>query len=119
MYYEEMTREELEVAVVAETEQRGRANTMPDKSYQHNSPFGGFKVRRSATGFVVERWSRVEGEITDSRVLVAFPVAVGGAIYTTDSDLGAAHNQYMTVADVIADISRHTGRTLRRGFKVR
>ncbi|HHY44802.1 MAG TPA: helix-turn-helix domain-containing protein [Firmicutes bacterium] len=88
--------------------------------YERKDEWGGYVVRKSQKGFVVEWWTARQGETTDAKYLVEY-----GDGYGPDTDLTSKHNELMLVGDylyaVATDpaIGRVRVRTLRKGRIVR
>lgn len=88
--------------------------------YERKDEWGGYTVRKSEKGFVVEWWSARQGDITGAKYLVEY-----GDGYGPETDLGSRHNELMTVGDYIyactedLAIARVKVRCLRKGRIVR
>jgi hypothetical protein len=91
-----------------------------EQPYERKDEWGGYTVRKSEKGFIVEWWTARQGETTDTRYLVGY-----GDGYGPETDLGSRHNELMTVGDYIyacaedPAIARVRVRCLRKGRIVR
>ena len=87
-------------------------------TYEKSSEYGGYTVRESKKGWIVEGWSRYQGNITDWKRLVPF----GVWDYQRGQDLEARHNEYMAVGHAIQDYARNDGNdnvmVLKKGYIV-
>ena len=81
-------------------------------SWTQDGERGGYTVRPSKRGWIVERWSRVQGAITDSRHLVAY-----SEHWPEGADLGGRWNDMLKLGDVIA-MDAPVARVLKRGCVV-
>ncbi len=72
------------------------------KKFEKSSEYGGYTVRESKKGWIVEGWSRYQGNFTDWKKLVPFGVWE----YQKNQDLTTQHNSYMTVGEAIQDYAR-------------
>lgn len=93
---------------------------MKEQPYERKDEWGGYTVRKSEKGFIVEWWSARQGEPTDAKYLVEY-----GDGYGPGTDLGSRHNELMTVGDYIyactedPNIARVKVHCLRKGRIVR
>ena len=87
---------------------------MPD-IYEKKNEFGGYSVRKSEKGFVVEHWSSRQGELTDEKVFVPYRVAG----YNKDCDLQASHNATMTVGDYVGHVAMSSAPEFYHGNRIR
>jgi hypothetical protein len=95
---------------------------MKANTYERNGEWAGYSVKASKTGWVVETWSRIEGNITDTKTLVPY-----GASFPQDMELNAKWNDTMTNGDAIYAIGTfrdatgnpYNAKTLRKGHVVR
>ncbi len=62
------------------------------RTYSYDGERGGYAVTRSERGWVVETWSRVQGERTGRRVLVPYFIADGSACSRQGQDPDFAIN---------------------------
>lgn len=85
----------------------------PAVAYERIGSWGGYKVRKAPTGFVVEHWSAHTDELTDDKYLLPYGKAAGG--YGKDADLSADHNDLMTIGDFLYHEAPFEGRVLRKG----
>ena len=91
-----------------------------EQPYERKDEWGGYAVRKSKKGFLVEWWTARQGETTDARYLVGY-----GDGYGPETDLASRHNELMTVGDYIHACSADPNialvkvRCLRRGRIVR
>ena len=83
---------------------------MPKNIYQSNGEWSGFSVRQSCTGYVVNGWSRIEGERDGWRALLPF-----SADFPVDMELSAKWNDSFENGFAIGMVARHRGRMLRKG----
>ena len=89
--------------------------------YERKGEWGGYTIRASKSGWIVEQWSAIQGELTGTRDLV--PYASSG--YGPEADLAAAHNDTTDVGQYIAYIAWLAGpenpqaRVIRAGHLVR
>lgn len=79
------------------------------KKFEKTSEYGGYTVRESKKGWIVEGWSRYQGNLTDWRKLV--PFGVWG--YQKGQDLAAQHNSFMTVGEAIHDYAYNDNKNVR------
>lgn len=90
-----------------------------EPAYEKKDDWGGYTVRKSAKGFIVDCWSARQGEITDDRYLVGY------GEYGPDADLSSRHNDWLTIGDYIYGVACDPAigdvkvRTLRKGRIVR
>lgn len=92
---------------------RERKPGRPAVAYERIGSWGGYKVRKAPTGFVVEHWSAHTDELTDDKYLLPYGKAAGG--YGKDADLSADHNDLMTIGDFLYHEAPFEGRVLRKG----
>ena len=70
-------------------------------------------VRPSRKGWIVEKWSQVQGEITGRKVLVPH-----GNDIPKSQDLMAQYNVWMQYGDLVYQRSHGGARVLRKGYTV-
>ncbi len=78
----------------------------PAVEYEVKGEFGGYKVRKSPKGFIVEFWSAVQGQQTDDKYLL--PYGTGGCGHTFDrgTDLSAKVSDIATYGDALIQALR-------------
>jgi hypothetical protein len=74
--------------------------------YEVKCEFGGYKVRKAATGFVVEFWSAVQGQRTDDKYLLPYGTGGYGHTFERDTDLSAQVNDITTYGDALIQALR-------------
>ncbi len=79
-------------------------------TFERKGEWAGYSVHEAPTGFVVDFWSRVQGENDGGRYLVPFSER-----FPKGLDLTAMWNESTTNGEAIAQIGLETARTLRRG----
>jgi len=85
--------------------------------YEKNGDFGGIKITESEKGWIVENWTRWQGQTTDRKVLV--PYGIGGI--QKGENLEEDYNDYVSKADYIVEYMSSEGsqiKVLRKGHKV-
>ncbi len=70
--------------------------------YERKGEWGGYTITKAPTGFVVERWSARQGELTGDKYLAPYDVA---GTYSRDVDLSSMHNEGVTVGDYIYEMT--------------
>ncbi len=101
-------------------ERRKAGRPKKEPPYEREDEWGGYTVRKSKKGFLVEWWTARQGETTDAKYLVEY-----GDGYGPETDLASRHNELMTVGDYICAcaedpaIARVRVRCLRKGRIVR
>lgn len=83
-------------------------------TYTRNGEWSGYSVHKSETGFVVEYWSRIQGQSTDGKYLLPYGVAGMGK----DTDLEAQYNNLYTNGMAVAEIFHSNAKCLRKGHIV-
>lgn len=78
---------------------QGQRGSVEMDVYTKQGEWGGYTVRKSETGFVIECQSRVQGQLTNDKYLLPYGKAAGG--YDRDADLYAAHNDLNTVGEYL------------------
>ncbi len=105
---------------VERIERRKPGRHPKEPPYERKDEWGGYTVRKSEKGFIVEWWSARQGDITGAKYLVEY-----GDGYGPETDLASRHNELMTVGDYICAcaedpaIARVRVRCLRKGRIVR
>lgn len=75
--------------------------------YERKDEWGGYSVRKSEKGFIVEHWSARQGELTGDKYLL--PYGVGLVSDYNDADpLDAMHNAEMTVGDYLYHVATNS-----------
>ena len=59
--------------------------------HEERGEFGGYTIRESENGFILDRWCSVPGAITDRRVLVPYSIA-----FPKGTDFSALWNAHAT-----------------------
>ncbi len=84
------------------------------REYHKDCDRSGYAIRPGRQGWIVENWSRVQGDVTGRKVLLP---------YTEDApqgaDLHGAYNEFYLLAEILWDRSQHVGKVLRKGQTVR
>lgn len=82
-------------------------------TYTREGQRGGYTVRESKKGWIIEGWSQVQGEPTDYKYLLPY----GLYDYEKGQDLYAGHHGYFSVGALLFDM-RKSGRCLKRGWTI-
>ena len=69
---------------------KGQRGANPGYTRRH--PWGGYTIRKTDTGFLVEAWSARQGELTDTAHLLPYGTLDMGP----DTDLAAEYNEFGT-----------------------
>lgn len=98
-----------------------------EQVYERKDDWGGYTVRKSEKGFLVECWSARAGELTDDKYLLPYDIGLVSD-YGRDADLNGSHNEYMRIGEYLysvatesmgTDYGKGLIRVLRKGRIVR
>jgi hypothetical protein len=81
--------------------------------YYKHGEWSGFTIHPSKTGWIIDSWSRIQGEMTDTKTLVNFDDQ-----FPKDMDLFDVWNDTMFNGDALSYYGQSNGKILRKGFIV-
>lgn len=81
--------------------------------FERKGEWSGYTVSTAATGYVVDYWSRVQGETDGLRLLVPYSETFPQAM-----DLDGMWNDATRNGEAVATLGQHNAKTLRKGHKV-
>ena len=81
---------------------------------KRDGEWSGYKIHEASKGWVVEEWSRIQGEVTGRRWLIPY----GTLGLQKGVDLDASWNETMTTGERLFHERSETGRLLCKGWKV-
>ena len=106
------SKSERKLKAVAENAKKGGK---PKLAWSRDAEWTSVAIYAARAGWIVERHSRIQGEITGRRVLVPY-----SATWPEGCDLKAGWNDAISYADALIDSAEHDlSRVLRAGYPVR
>lgn len=81
--------------------------------YDRNGDNGGVSIHKTKTAWIVNTWSRVQGDMTGCRYRWVYDERM-----PQDYDLAGQHNDYMSNADYLVHCAVSYGRCCKRGHVV-
>ena len=87
--------------------------------YENQKEWSGYRVRESKKGWIIEGWSRIQGNKTNYKYLVPFSTKKKvGSLYPAETNLTAAHNEFMEIGQYIAEVEKEFAQVLEKGYIV-
>jgi len=85
-------------------------------TYEKNGEWGGYSIKESKKGWIIEGWSRIQGNTTDYKILLPYE----STDYMKGQNLEEDHNDYMSIGSYLFSMCFDyvKVKTLKKGYIV-